>query len=66
MEHMIIETKTNFVSAIALVKMVVKGASPDSVLSAMGLTITSPVPPLELKRFIELNEISSEKLRKTT
>lgn len=46
--------------------MVVKGASPDSVLSAMGLTITSPVPPLELKRFIELNEISSEKLRKTT
>lgn len=65
-EHKIIETKTNFVSAIALVKMVVKGASPDSVLSAMGLTITSPVPPLELKRFIELNEISSEKLRKTT
>lgn len=66
MEHKIIETKTNFVSAIALVKMVVKGASPDSVLSAMGLTITSLVPPLELKRFIELNEISSEKLRKTT
>lgn len=66
MEHKIIETKTNFVSAIALVKMVVKGSSPDSVLNAMGLTITSPVPPLELKRFIELNEISSEKLRKTT
>lgn len=46
--------------------MVVKGASPDSVLCAMGLTISSPVPPLELQRFIELNQISSEKLSKTT
>nr|XP_022324277.1 protein THEM6-like [Crassostrea virginica] len=65
-EHQIIETKTSFVSAIALVKMVVKGASPDVVLNAMGLTIQSPPAPLELQRFIELNQISSEKLRKSS
>ncbi|XP_048779069.1 protein THEM6-like [Ostrea edulis] len=64
-EHQIVETKTNFVSAIAIVKMVVKGASPESVINNMNSTLQSPPPPLELQRFIELNQISSEKLRKT-
>ncbi|XP_062597029.1 protein THEM6-like [Saccostrea cucullata] len=64
LEHQIIETKTNFVSAIALVKMVVKGASPDTVLNKMDVNLTSPAPPPELQRLIELNQISSGKLRK--
>lgn len=44
--------------------MVVKGVSFDSVLSVMGLIILLLVLLLELKRFIEFNEIFSEKFRK--
>lgn len=44
--------------------MVVKGVSFDSVLSVMGLIIILLVLLLELKRFIEFNEIFSEKFRK--
>lgn len=44
--------------------MVVKGVSFDSVLSVMGLIIILLVLLLELKRFIEFNEIFGEKFRK--
>lgn len=64
MEYKIIEIKINFVLVIVLVKMVVKGVSFDSVLSVMGLIIILLVLSLELKRFIEFNEIFSEKFRK--
>lgn len=64
MEYKIIEIKINFVLVIVLVKMVVKGVSFDSVLSVMGLIIILLVLLLELKRFIEFNEIFSEKFRK--
>lgn len=64
MEYKIIERKINFVLVIVLVKMVVKGVSFDSVLSVMGLIIILLVLLLELKRFIEFNEIFSEKFRK--
>lgn len=64
MEYKIIEIKINFVLVIVLVKMVVKGVSFDSVLSVMGLIIILLILLLELKRFIEFNEIFSEKFRK--
>lgn len=64
MEYKIIEIKINFVLVIVLVKMVVKGVSFDSVLSVMGLIIILLVLLLELERFIEFNEIFSEKFRK--
>lgn len=65
LEQRVITIHDGFIRAIAISKQTVIGVTTHEIMKATtGCELRSPIPPPELVRWIECNELSSNKLRK--